>query len=167
MQTKFHTEKRKKMLQKKKVVFFVMLVFAVIFSWFWIFSRPSNTVRESRIPMPLNEPYVMCKFTRVTGYDWEIWGTNVKSEKYTYCRLEGAGYEDFQDFGFHPEFLRTNTVFLFYVTGYEERFDEQLDENVIYYKIHDWDVKFPVWHAEPAPFASRRFITTDELCPGK
>lgn len=105
-----------------------------------------NAVRREELPK--DGSYILCKWTRVTGYDWVIASSAGLGQKDAYCWINGPSP---LDLSLKYEFLISDSTYVFYVTDVREVYSEEMHMRGTEYTVSGWDVLYPVRRASMLP----------------
>lgn len=102
--------------------------------------KESITIDEANLR---EQPYIICKPVRTTGFDWLMVQDEDKNENIKYVIINGTDPMNELKAGY--EFSVTPNRFIFYVVEKNERYSEMLYEH-IEYVVDGWDILYPVSH---------------------
>ena len=112
--------------------------------------------------IPEGEDYIIARWTRVTGFDWELVEDDPKlsPQRRMYCNIKGPNPNDLR---LCYNFDTGHNKYVFYVTERREFFDEELGEQSLEYTVSGWDILYPVNHGFGNTLRTNRHITTKDL----
>lgn len=103
-----------------------------------------------------DKKYIICKYERVTGYNYELINENGK-RVHKYCRLKGVELGSELSY----DFLISGNNFIFYVVEKKQYYDEELGEEVTEYIVDGWDILYPVNRDSLFNFTPKYVIKND------
>ena len=134
-----------KLMRICKRILIVVAVIALFYSMLYLAESRQGVKRAVTRYGFKDRDYVICNYTKTTGYQWIAVEGSYEGFNKHYCRLDTSSI--YPSLAFDYDFMRgTNNRFVFYFTEIREYHDAFLDEMVTEYIIDDWDILFPVTH---------------------
>lgn len=104
-----------------------------------------------------DKKYIICKFARVTGYNFEIIKDENGKKTSKYCLVKGVNLESELSY----EFLISGNNFIFYVTEKNQYWDADLADEITEYTVDGWDILYPVKRDELFNITPKYIIKND------
>lgn len=101
--------------------------------------------------------YIICRWARVTGYNYELVMDERGIRSNSFCRVSGIELEGKLAY----EFLISDNYFVFYIVDKKEYVDSELEQHVTEYIASGWDVLYPVRRQALFVFAPQYVLVSD------
>jgi hypothetical protein len=157
-----------KVADGESMKFKIILVLLSVLILSFILGNFINIYKPLKIALKENDlskkKYILCKVTRVTGFDWLLIKDEYGNDTSEYINIIGPS--PFNTFKLSYNFETAGNTFIFYVKEKNIVHYEEMRENGIEYVITGWDILYPVKHLNMRIFDflfNSKYITEFDL----